>query len=299
MATLGTSVLLLGIGFAAVYPLARFLPSTQCAFLHYEQAEPGSGDDLCGSAETSVFLDLERLKFPVTAEITPSGAPAAGQPVNFSLNLATKAGKPIMGKDLAVVHTRRMHLFVIDGSLGDYHHLHPQQDIEGGDFSFSFIPRHGGSYRVYAEMVPLASRSALITGLSLEVKGPPAKPQAASAQPLVATQEGLRFELVLPDGGLKRGLDNDLSLHVSRADGSKAPVPFEKLMGAYCHLAAFDAAGKGFAHLHPLDKGIGLDSSQPRFGFAFNTSTAGSYRVWAQLQLNGREVFVPFDLGVP
>ncbi len=299
MRSVGSQVLILGLGFATLYPLVRYLPSSQCAFLHYEQADPASGDDLCGSADASVFLDLDQLKFPVKGELSVSGKPAAKGELNFTLNFTTKAGKPIAAKDLAIIHTRRLHLFAVDPSLGDYQHLHPDEDMTGGDFNFRFTPQHGGTYRLYAEMVPKASRSALITALDLEVSGPPAPARQSAPSPLVAVQDGLRFELMPPPAGLRRGVDNELSLRLSHTQASPTPVPLEKIMGAYCHLAAFDASAKGFAHLHPLDKGINVDTAQPRFGFAFNTSLSGDYRVWAQLQIAGREVFVPFDLKVP
>ena len=41
------------------------------------------------------------------------------------LTLTSLRGEPITPDQLREVHTRKIHLLIIDGSLTDYHHEHP------------------------------------------------------------------------------------------------------------------------------------------------------------------------------
>jgi hypothetical protein len=65
-------------------------------------------------------------------------------------------------------------------------------------------------------------------------------------------------------------------------------------------MVAFDDARKGFAHMHPIDSVVSARSSEAgqELAFLFNVPNAGWYRVFAQVQVNGREVFGHFDLKV-
>jgi hypothetical protein len=75
-------------------------------------------------------------------------------------------------------------------------------------------------------------------------------------------------------------------------------------MGAKGHMVAFDADGKGFAHMHPEDSivsaraGISFEKPVNTMGFIFNVPNPGWYRVFAQIQVDGREVFGRFDFRV-
>ena len=67
-------------------------------------------------------------------------------------------------------------------------------------------------------------------------------------------------------------------------------------MGAFAHLVAFDEARSGFAHLHPNEFNLSQqpDAVKPVLNFKIMIPAAGNYVIWAQLNLGGREVFVPF-----
>ena len=69
----------------------------------------------------------------------------------------------------------------------------------------------------------------------------------------------------------------------------------ESIMGAKGHMVAFDYSSKGIAHMHPTSKTINADPNDG-LHFLFNVPTAGQYRLWAQVQVNGTEFFAPFDV---
>ena len=93
-------------------------------------------------------------------------------------------------------------------------------------------------------------------------------------------------------------MDYRFDLAVS-AEGGGA-VELEEVMDAQGHMVAFDAAGKGFAHMHPIDSVASARSLdvEPELAFLFNVPNPGWYRVFAQIQVAGRGVFGHFDLEV-
>lgn len=77
-------------------------------------------------------------------------------------------------------------------------------------------------------------------------------------------------------------------------------------MGAAAHMVAFDASVSGFAHLHPAlatqedaaltPMGIPVDTA--RLKFALQLTDPGYYRMWAQIKVDGNEIFAPFGFRV-
>ena len=90
----------------------------------------------------------------------------------------------------------------------------------------------------------------------------------------------------------------DLTLAIERIDGG--PVPLGSVMDAFAHLVAFDEQRMGFAHLHPNETDLSRppEAVHPRLTFKVTLPQAGTYFVWAQLNLAGHEVFAPFKLQV-
>lgn len=282
--------------FAAIYPLVRFLPDTKCEFLHYDHVEGSDDTELCLDDEGSaIFYDMEALQFPVQLSITDGPELRQAAPATVNLHFQTEIGRPINYSELAIVHTERLHLFVIDESLEDYHHVHPIAADGPGNYTFSFTPRNAGTYTLYAEAVPLASKSVVIARDQLQVN-PAATANLASSLQMAQLPQGVEFELEVLGGPVTSGYPNDIVIRVRSPQGQ--PVPFMETMGALCHLAAFDEQGKGFAHLHPLDEGVGVGTEETSFSFVFNTTQPGPYKLWAQFMVHGQDLFVPFELSV-
>ena len=72
-------------------------------------------------------------------------------------------------------------------------------------------------------------------------------------------------------------------------------------MDAFAHLVAFDEGMSGYAHIHPAQSDVSIrpDAVQPTFRFKLMIPAAGRYVLWAQVELGGRERFVPFWFDVP
>lgn len=282
--------------FGSVYPIVRSLPDAKCEFLHYDKVE-GSDAELCLDDEGSaIFYDMERLKFPVELSVTDIQNAKAGETVTVGLHFQTDLGKPINFEDLAIVHTERLHMFVIDETLEDYHHVHPQEAEGAGNFTFSFEPRRAGTYTLYAESVAQRSRSVVIARSTIEIGDSPSAAFVESSLMDADLPEGVEFSFEALGGFAVPGYPNDVVIRIQSPEGN--PIQFEETMGSLCHLAAFDRDGRGFAHLHPLDEGVGVGTEETSFSFVFNTNEPGDYKFWAQFMLNGKDLFVPFKLTV-
>src|SRR5262249_43983291 len=107
-------------------------------------------------------------------------------------------------------------------------------------------------------------------------------------------REGFRFELVPAALPIKAQRPADLKLKIARTGGGT--VPMEPVMGAFAHLVAFDEARSGFAHLHPMEIDLEKrpDAIHPELNFKITIPRAGRYVIWAQMNLGGKETFVPF-----
>lgn len=281
----------------SLYVGFRMLPiGTNLNHMDFRVAE-GKAIEFCDPANPQ-FIPVIAVRSPVSMTLTSDSPARAGQPVRVTVRLATSTGKPLAPPDLRVEHTRRLHLLVVDPSLDDYQHLHPEPGARPGDWVFEFTPRFGGEYRVFADFVPVATGRGLYAGTDFRVDGP-----AHAVDPVRPMQEtveraGVRFHLRVAGGALRVGAPADLIFSLERADGGE--VALQPVMDAYAHLVAFDSGRGGFAHLHPMDAGLAQapDRLQPTLRFKVTIPEPGPYVVWAQVGLEGRDVFVPFWLNV-
>jgi hypothetical protein len=290
------SIAVLSLLFVVLYFVLRALPDAQCGFLHYEEiVHPDGTVEFCATNHAG-FLDLTRLKYPVEMELSLAGEPTLGVAQAVTLELLTSGGMPIAPHDLALTHTKKMHVMVVDPSLQDYHHVHPQADGLNGRYTFEFTPNRAGKYQVFTEIVPLRTRRQVIATGTIEVAGSVSPMQFDRQSHCVV--DGIRFDIRGVPERLKTGVDYRFELDVSAEDGGV--VVLEEVMGAQGHMVAFDAEGKGFAHMHPMASVVSARSLEvePELAFLFNVPNSGWYRIFAQIQVAGREVFGHFDLQV-
>ncbi len=295
-------------GAVAVFLGLRQLPTgTNLNHMDFRvDAKGGRAIEFCDPSNPQ-FIPVVAVRSPVAMTLAPAAPAVAGQPVQAVVTLRTASGKAIAPEDLLVTHTRRLHLLLVDPTLADYQHLHPDPARIPGRWAFSFTPRRAGTYRVFADFTPAATARGLYASVDLEVapsggtSGAEATAAAESARWVSATEvehHDHRFSLVVSPQPARAGQPIDLRFTVRRLDG--ADVGLGEVMGAYAHLVAFDAARSGFAHLHPVEEGMprAPDPRAPGLSFKLTIPEPGAYTVWAQLNLRGREEFVPFALEV-
>ncbi|WP_269526637.1 hypothetical protein [Coraliomargarita parva] len=285
------SISLISLVFVAAYFVLRSLPDAQCGFLHYEEVVNADGEiEFCATNHAG-FLDLSRLEYPLQMRVLTTEVTQLANPVDVTLVLETSGGTPIAPHELALTHTKKMHVMVIDPAMEDYHHVHPEPEGLNGRYHFSFTPQRAGTYRVFTEIVPVQTRRQLIATGEIEVNGLPSEPRFERNTESII--DGVRFRLGGVPERLKTGRDYRFSLEMAAADGG--PIELEMIMGAKGHMVAFDQAGRGFAHMHPEDSVLGAANSDD-LAFLFNVPNPGWYRLFAQIQVNGHDMYGHFDL---
>ena len=299
------SIATLSVIFVGAYFFLRALPDVECGLLHYIEIVNANGEiEFCATNHAG-FLDLSRLEYPIKAKLSYENTIAQGEPLRVRLDLKTAGGMSIAPHELAVTHTEKMHVMVIDPSLEDYCHVHPKAEGLDGQYFFDFTPAMAGTYKVFTEIVPLRSRRQAIALSELEVPGQSNAPKFKRS--MVSLVDSVRFELRKVPDILKTGRDYRLQLQITDLAGNA--IALETVMGAKGHMVAFDSVGTGFAHMHPIGSvasirtaGLGgggaFDSSDTDLSFMFNVPNPGWYRLFAQIQVKGEAVFGRFDLKV-
>lgn len=283
------SILIITGIFIILYFVMRFLPDSECGFLHYEEVVNENGEVEFCATNSAGFIDLVQLDYPV--ELPMEWNPETNE---GSLSLKLDGGHFLLPHELAFTHTERIHLLFIDESLEDYHHIHPQSDDMGQVYHFDFSPKNGGKYTAYAEVVPKRTRRQLIATNVLKVEGP-SKIQNFYRK-TNDTQSMLNFQLIEVPENLKVNQDYRFTLKVRDIDGNKTSL--ETIMGAKAHMVAFDAERRGFAHMHPMEDVLNETKEDDDLSFLFNVPRKGWYRLFAQVQKNRESLYARFDLKV-
>jgi hypothetical protein len=219
----------------------------------------------------------------------------AGQRAFASFNLRRRDGTAVTSRELIEVHTKRLHLLIVDSTLTDYHHEHPVDTDRPGLFTFDFVPRGPGPYRVWADVLPAFTGAQEYVVADLPSAAPPVGLQDR-ATVLTARVDGLDYELGAPPA-LKRGVPTSLQLTI-RADDGRVVSSLEPLMGAFAHLVAFDEDWRTVLHVHPSG-GVVSDPALRGRGeltFVLAPRAAGTMVLFAQVQIGGASRFARFVL---
>jgi hypothetical protein len=233
----------------------------------------------------------------ITAAVKPTTPLVIDQPVSMTLTLTDSSHHPVAFDDLREIHTKRVHLLIVDPSLSDYQHEHPTPTGKPGEYAFQFTPRHGGEYFFYADLLPEKTNAQEYSLAHLKVPGQPAAVQKNENR--TVTVDGYHFELAFDNPQLTQGKGTRATLKVSTSDG-KPMDKLEPLMGAFAHLVAFTEDRKHVLHVHPQGKEPETESERggPELSFYVNPASPGYQQLYAQVQINGENVFAPFGLNV-
>ena len=304
-------LVLITAGALALFIALRLLPTgTNLSHMDF-RVDPRAGNaiEFCDPLNPQ-FIPVVAARSPVTMSVSTPEEVLAGRETRATVTLKTGSGKAVAPQDLLVTHTRKLHLLIVDPTLSDYQHVHPEPTRTPGEWTFVFTPRAGGAYRIFSDFTPAATGRGLYASVDLKVGPVPAvEPSTAverrisnwQVDPLLPSsveREGVTFTLATGSKPARAGQPIDLRFAMTRADGGA--VPLEPVMGAFAHLVAFDAARSGFAHLHPseVDLNVPPDPKNPALNFKLTIPRAGQYVIWAQVKLGGEERFVPFEIRV-
>jgi len=235
---------------------------------------------------------------PIQARIQTDIPLKIGAQVHAFLDLRQSDGTPVRLGDLREMHTKKVHLFIIDSSLTDYHHEHPLQTDSAGRYSFTFTPRKPGSYRVWADLVPVLTgrQEYAMTDILTSTGGEPLQDTPMNFS---STIEGLTYDVQFEDLVLQIGKPTRARLRITQSDGSPF-TQLEPIMAAFAHLVGFSTNRTTIMHIHPI--GIGPQSATERGGpeleFFIYPMQSGFMRLFAQVQIAGVSKFAPFGIRI-
>lgn len=234
----------------------------------------------------------------IKVSATSAQALKVGEKAKITVKLVKPDGTPLGLDGLIEAHTEKIHLLVIDSSLTDYHHEHPVPGGAPGEYVFEFTPRKPGSYRVWADIIPSATgaQEYAITDIPAETKGEPIMDRTVKT---VGESGGLRYEVTFDKPEFHVGDAALGTLKITRKDGTVFDQ-LEPLMGAYAHLVGFGDDYKAIAHVHPMGKEPTQASDRGRGELQFHLlpSQPGIMRLFAQVQIDGKSVFIPYTLEI-
>ena len=269
-------------GAAALAVALSFAPTR----LHAHEGEHPTAQHNHPAAAPTIKLEL----------ISPT--PVAGQESEARVRLTNAQGKSVTPEMLEIAHTEKFHLLIIDESLGDYHHEHPAPADKPGEYKFSFRPKNGGRYTLFADLLPKATARQEYARTEVQVKGEPRPLDQSAAQ--VASVDGYKFELAAEGGDrLRKGEAKLVKVKVTAPDGKPASH-LEPVMGAFAHGVGFPTDRSGVVHVHPMGKEPMTDSERggPELSFHIVPEHAGYMKFFVQVQIGGEQKFAGFGFNV-
>lgn len=209
-----------------------------------------------------------------------------------------KDDKPISPDDLKEVHTQKVHLLIIDDSLIDYHHIHPKALAEPGLYEFVWEPKTQGNYRIWADLCPVNTNTQEYVIADL-VAGKEANPEINQATVLESVIDGYTFKLSFDSDNLVTGTPVIGKITVTDAKGNPV-TKLEPVMGAFAHIVGFADDMQTVVHIHPMgeEPSKSTDRGGPELQFHIEPAKAGFIKLFVQVSVNGKELFVPFGITV-
>lgn len=205
-------------------------------------------------------------------------------------------GKPVTPEDLATTHTEKIHLMLINKSLSDYQHIHPQPTNQAGVYQFSFTPHSSENYDAWIDCTKsdnlnhVIIHSALLHTPTQNNAPPPIIINADTAQ-----SNGLIFHWDALEP-LEKGKSSLVRIHIADLHGQPV-TDLEPIMGAYAHLVGFSTNGESYIHSHPMGKepSSNQDLGSSPLTFHITPDTAGDSKFFLQIQRNGKQICVDFS----
>lgn len=267
---------------------------------------PGAGCNQCAQklvprriAYSTIYVRPDK---PVMKVVARSKAPlVAGTAAEVTIQVQRSDGKPVPETGFLPQHGQAVHVLITGPHNVDFHRPIPVSTGHDGEYTCSFTPAFGGSYRVRAAVVPVETGLQEYPTTELACDGPPpSKSEVADIKSVKV--DGLRLTIAWGGAGAaspQAGRIHPLRLEVTDADGQ--PVRrLEPLMNGFAFVAAFHADNETVLQMHPVGPEILRDDLRggPILGFKFFPPKPGSYRLHAEVKVDGKRVIAPFAVQV-
>jgi hypothetical protein len=230
----------------------------------------------------------------LTAQVTPASIHQVGHKQTFVLRL-TNNDQGVDLNQLKEVHTRKIHLLVVDSTLTDYHHVHPTATKVAGEYQFSFVPQKK-AYRLWVDITPKATGAQTFLVVDLgdpEKTAPPVKMVSQES-----TVGGYTFRLNIKDP-LVVGQGAMATVNVTDQAG-KPVTALQPVMGAFAHVVGFSEDLRTIAHIHPMgpEPKTPQERGGPTLSFHLEPKKAGFLKLFVQTRIGDKDFFAPLGVNV-
>ncbi|BCA95312.1 hypothetical protein TUM19329_16730 [Legionella antarctica] len=197
-------------------------------------------------------------------------------------------------KELKEVHTKKIHLLIIDPSLSDYHHIHPVEDNITHEFVFKFTPKYKGAYRIWADITPITTgeQQFIITDIGVSSKKKISINNAMNLKSIIGP-----YTFILKLNDVPRAGQEIMATMTVRKNG-KPFNQLEPVMGAFAHVVGFSTDYASVIHIHPMGKEPSHPSDRGGSELALHMKLkkAGFIKLFAQIRVEGKDIYVPFGI---
>ncbi|MDB5081841.1 MAG: copper-translocating P-type ATPase [Chloroflexi bacterium] len=278
-----------------------------------------SGQAAMAEAEPDIIPAANVVALPADYQVgnlriqvsTFPAQPQPGQPALLIFRLTDPvSGKPVTPADLKLLHTRLMHLIVASQDRQFYRHLHPEGASEGL-YTFTVTFPVGGLYSVYNEFQTRAGQAVLYR-TDVTVSGSPGAAAGLASFSKVQQFGNIKATLQL-DEPVKVGQPVDLKFKFEQDNRPMSDL--EPYLGEPGHMIVLSNGGSSFRHLHGHAVGglagqaapvMGDTMAEPaantrygpEVGYDLRFDMAGTYRLWAEFQYQGRVLVFSYVLTV-
>jgi hypothetical protein len=202
----------------------------------------------------------------------------------------------VVRDEFRVEHEKELHLIVVGRDTKVFQHVHPTRGPDG-TWTAEIDTTTAGVHRVYADFRLGDGKHVLATDLFVPGPYRPAPLPAPRTTDRAVEPDGRPsgVDVTLRAPTLRAGRESVLSFSAGRADGAAARL--EPYLGADGHLVALRTGDLAYLHVHPTGDPDGrVPANAVRFAATF--PTAGRYRLFLQVRIDGRVRTVDFTVGV-
>jgi hypothetical protein len=231
---------------------------------------------------------LGEYRMDVTVVPNRRGGGAAGLRLTLGQPDSPKGRVPLL-----TVHDKRLHLFVIGADLEYFAHVHPDERADGAFEIAQALPP--GEYMVVADFLPAGGTPQMVPRAIVtpgyEWAGARAPSNTALAISSAVSLDGIRAAIDAPV--LVTGQASTLRLTLTD-ERTHAPITdLEPYLSAPAHAVLASADLTHVTHVHPQEQ----DAFGPSLSFEILPAVTGPYKMWVQVQRQGRVLTFPFVLG--
>ncbi|MDZ4322800.1 MAG: hypothetical protein U1A05_01770 [Alphaproteobacteria bacterium] len=235
----------------------------------------------------------------ISAEILLKGPLVKGKKAPTEIEFFSKKDHtPLLSSEIQETHTEKIHLLIFDQTLTDYQHIHPTPTDKPGIYQFEWTPKEAHQYRLWADLALLCTNQQEYIMLDL---GDPSQAPKEVPKAVNSTQKIDELTYTLSFDAPKLISGKPIMGKVTVEDAQGRPFTgLEPVMGAFAHIVAMNEDFKTIAHVHPMGVEPTKDSERggPELDFHIEPNKPGFWKIWVQVKIHGKNVFVPFGVDV-